>query len=210
MYLDSWLPDMTPTPTKLQLDALREVANIGCGQAATALSQLVGGRKVEISVPLVKLSTVDRLPEIVGGAETRVIGAILGMTGGLNGNLVLVLPEDDAHRLAGLLLNLPVESPLTDIARSALSETANILASACLSAIGQLTGLKLLPSTPSLTQDQAGSLMEDALKNLEAREGLVVVLEAKFFTSAAPIVGGQLLLLPDSDGLTALFSRLGV
>jgi chemotaxis protein CheC len=198
------------TPTQLQLDALREVTNIGCGRAASALSQLVGGRKVEIGVPVVKISPVDTLADLVGGADTKVIAAILGMSGGVNGNLVLILPEDDAHRLAALLLNHPVDEKLTEIGKSALSEAANILASACLSAIGQLTGLKLLPSTPTLTQDHAGAVMDDALSGLEAQKGLVVVLEAKFFTSTTPLVGGQMLLLPEPQGLKTLFSRLGV
>jgi chemotaxis protein CheC len=197
------------SPTKLQLDALKEVANIGCGRAANALSQLVGGRKVEIGVPEVKLSSVDRLPELVGGPDARVVAAMLGMTGELNGNLLLILPEADAFHLAGLLLNTTVGSQLSDIQRSALAEAANILASACLSAIGTLTGLKLLPSTPTLAQDSAGPVMEEALSQLDSESGVIVVLEARFFTSK-PLVGGQLLLLPDAKSLQTLFARLGV
>jgi chemotaxis protein CheC len=198
-------------PTQMQLDALREVANIGCGRAANALSQLVGGRRVEIGVPEVKMSPVERLAELVGGADTRIVAAVLGMSGELRGNLVLVLPEGDAYSLAELLLNDAVRPQgLSDVQRSALSEAANILASACLSAIGQLTGLTLLPTVPTLVQDLAAPVMEEALHRLDSQSGLVVVLEARFFTSAAPIVGGQLLLLPDAKSLQALFGRLGV
>jgi chemotaxis protein CheC len=200
------------SPTQLQLDALREVANIGCGRAANALSQLVGGRRVEIGVPEVKLSPVDRLPELVGAPETPVVAAVLGMSGEISGNLVLVLPEADAFRLAELLLNAPVVQQLTEVQKSALSEAANILASACLSAIGQLTSLKLLPSPPSLVQDAVGRTMEEISSHHDAQDGLVVVLEARFFTSGtgAPNVGGQLFLLPDAKSLPVLYSRLGV
>src|SRR4051812_29533556 len=121
------------SPTQLQLDALREVANIGCGRAANALSQLVGGRKVEIGVPEVKMSPVERLSDLAGGVDARVVAVTLGMSGELSGKLVLVLPERDGFHLAGLLLNGTVGTSLSDVQRSALAEAANILASACLS-----------------------------------------------------------------------------
>ena len=197
------------SPSALQLDALREVANVGCGHAASALSRLVGGRKVQIDVPRVVVTSVSEMSVLMGGADARVVAAVLRMEGELEGHLVLVLPEKDARQLCALLLDAPCVGPFNDVQQSALSEAANIVASACLTAIGNLTGLRLLPSPPILTEDQAGEVLGETLAS-RAASGVVVVLEASFQTAMNPSIGGQLLVLPDRKGLATLLSRLGV
>ncbi len=201
---------MSTEPTELQLDALREVANVGCAHAATALSQLVGGRKVQIDVPRVVMTTVDQMPQLVGGQDARVVAAVLGMDGELDGQLLLILPEGDAHQLASLLLNQPSQGRLTEVERSAIGEAANIVASACLNAMSALTGLRLLPTTPALSQETAAEVMDEAFEKTGTHAGLLVVLEARFFTAANPLIGGQLLVLPERASLMKLLGRLGV
>jgi chemotaxis protein CheC len=197
-------------PSPLHLDALREVANIGCGHAATALSQLVGGRRVDISVPRVVVTRVADLAELIGGAEAAVVACSLAMEGDLTGGLLMVLPESDAHRLCMLLLNQPSgEGPLQEDQRSAFGEVANIVASACLSAIGTLTKFRLLPGVPLTSQDSAGGVVDELAKGKGAAAG-VVALEAKFTTSVSPSITGQFLVLPDNGSLKKLLDRLGV
>lgn len=198
------------SPTELQLDALREVANVGCGHAATALSRLVGGRQVRIDVPRALVADPADLPALLGGEEQRVVAASLGMQGGLSGSLLLVLPEEDARRLCALLLNAPGEGALREDERSAFSETANIVASACLTAISHLTGLRLLPTVPTVAQTLAGVVVDDVLVQVEAQAGVVVVLEARFLAVATPPIEGQILMVPDRASLKRLLETLGV
>jgi chemotaxis protein CheC len=195
-------------PSELHLDALREVANIGVGRAASALSQLVGGRKVLIEVPQVMVLPVSEVTELIGGMDAPVIAASLGMTGELEGSLLLVMPEPDAHRLCGLLLNLQSSGALEDPQRSAFSEVANILASACLTAIGTLTQFRVLPSIPTLAQDTAQAVVQNALA--QDSQGKGVVLEARFSITPAPPITGQFLVLPKAQSLDKLLARLGV
>ena len=197
-------------PSDLQLDALREVANIGCAHAVTALSRLVGGRKVQIDVPRVLVAKVSELPAMVGGEAAAAIAAQLAMHGQLTGHLLLVMPQADAAHLCTLLLERPCAEPLDAAAQSALGEAANIVASACLTAIGTLTGLRLMPSTPVLSQGPAGDLVAAAIADCAADAGLVVVLEAHFQTDIAPALGGRLLVLPHHESLKALLKVLGV
>jgi chemotaxis protein CheC len=197
-------------PSELQLDALREVANIGCAHAVTALSKLVGGRKVQIDVPRVLVAKAGELPALVGGEEAAAIGAQLAMHGQLTGHLLLVMSQTDAAHLCTLLLERPSVPPLDAAALSALGEAANIVASACLTAIGTLTGLRLMPSPPELSQGTAGALVAQAVADCAAAEGLVVVLEARFQTEVAPALGGRLLVLPHHASLATLLSALGV
>ncbi|MGQ0505393.1 MAG: chemotaxis protein CheC [Myxococcaceae bacterium] len=201
---------MNAQPTDLQLDALREVANVGCGHAANALSQLVGGRKVQLDVPRVMVMPVADMSRLVGGPDARVVAAVLRMEGELGGQLLLILPDQDAHRLTSMLLNQPSTGELSEVERSAIGEVANIVASACLNAIAGLTGMRLLPSTPELVHDTAGIVMDEAFDKTESQTGLVVVLEARFFTSATPLIDGQMLVLPERSSLKKLLEKLGV
>ncbi|HLL55696.1 MAG TPA: chemotaxis protein CheC [Myxococcaceae bacterium] len=200
-------------PTDSQLDALREVANIGVGQAASALSRMVGGRRVDIGVPRAMVVERAELMQLLGGEGTQVVSASLGVVGDLSGQLLLVLMERDAVRLGAVLLGKPgtAEGPLGEDHRSAFAETANILASACLSAIGKLTNFKLLPSVPTLAEDSAGAVMDRALTQLDSGPpGKAVVLECRFTTAGSVPIEGQLLVIPHLESLKRLLERLGV
>ena len=196
-----------------QRDALREVANIGCGHAASALARLLGDKPVQLSVPRVESVDVSRdvssgaaaIPALLGGPTGRVLAARLGVEGALRGTLLMLLPASDGEALGRLLMG-PRPASAEDT-RSALSETANILASACLSAIGTLTGWRLLPSVPHLTEGPAGELVSDTVAGMEGASARVVVLETRFST---PQVSGQLLLLLEPRASRELLQRLGV
>ncbi|WP_257453543.1 chemotaxis protein CheC [Archangium lipolyticum] len=198
---------MSPHPSDIQLDALREVANIGCGHAVSALARLVGGRTVNLSVPRAMLAATSEVAQLLGGGETSVVAAKLGMEGQLRGVLLLVMPTEDSEALEALLLRRR-DAPLED-RESALSETANIVASACLSAIGTLTGWRLLPTVPALVRGTADAVVAGAMKEAEGNSR-VVVLETRFSAVGAPAVSGQVLLLLERESSRALLARLGV
>lgn len=198
---------MSPQPSDIQLDALREVANIGCGHAVSALARLVGGRTVNLSVPRAVLAAASELSALLGGGDAPVVAARLGMQGQLQGVLLLVLPDEDSTALEALLLRRH-DAPLEE-RESALSEAANIVASACLSAIGTLTGWRLLPSVPVLVRGAAGSVVAGAVKDVQG-DDRVVVLETRFSSVGAPAVSGQVLLVLERESSRALLARLGV
>ncbi|HYO54968.1 chemotaxis protein CheC [Archangium sp.] len=198
---------MSPSPSDIQLDALREVANIGCGHAVNALARLVGSRPVNLSVPRAVLAVAPEVAELLGGGDAPVVAAKLGIEGQLRGVLLLVLPTEAGAALESLLLrreDAPVEER-----ESALSEAANIAASACLSAIGTLTGWKLLPTVPVLVRGVAGAVVSGAVTEAEG-DNRVVVLETRFSAAGAPAVSGQMLLVFERESSKALLARLGV
>ncbi|MCP3139544.1 chemotaxis protein CheC [Pyxidicoccus xibeiensis] len=197
-------------PSDAQLDALREVANIGCGHAANALSRLMGGRKVDLSVPRVLLTAQADAAALLGG-DAPVVAAWLGIRGELKGVMLTVLPHADSLALEALLLGSP-SAPLEE-RDSVVAEVANIVASACLSALGRLTGWKLMPTVPTLRRTSARDVVDSALEQVPGAQGdtsRLVVLEARFQTASAPPVGGQLLLVLERDSSRALLARLGV
>jgi chemotaxis protein CheC len=197
-------------PTEAQLDALRELANVGCGQAANALSRLLGGRRVGLSVPRALVVPLGEITGLLGGPGTSVVAVTLGFSGTLRGQLLLVLPEDEAHRLSTMLTGELPGPSLSALGRSALSEVANILASACLNAISRLVRAQLLPSPPSLQSATAQAVVQRALESDLDGAGRAVVLEAQFQMAGSPGVEGQLLVIPDATSLPELWSLLGV
>ena len=194
-------------PSDVQLDALREVANIGCGHAANALSRLMGGRQVDLSVPRVLLTGASDAASLLGG-DSPVVASWLGMTGELRGLLLLVLPQQDGASLETLLLG--GKPAAQDERDSVIMEVANIVASACLSAIGRLTGWKLMPTVPTLRRASANAVVEAAVGQVPGDVRSVVVLEARFQSATSPTVSGQVLLVLERDSSRALLSRLGV
>jgi chemotaxis protein CheC len=195
-------------PNELQLDALREVANVGCGHAATALSRLVGGRRVHVELPRVWVRPAAEVNDLLGGPDARLVVTSFVMEGEVTGRLLLALAEPDGLRLSEALVNLPSVSPLSEHHHSALAEAANIVASACLSAIGGLTGQRLVPSVPTLFHGRAGDLTAQLWKADAART--MLVLDARFVAQLSPLLPGTLLVVPDAPGLKALLARLGV
>jgi len=185
----------------VHLDALQEICNIGMGHAATALSQMIG-KTVNLKVPKVTLAGLDQVPDIIGGAEQVVVGIYLQVWGDFRGNLLLIFPRDSAQNLNALLTGQPATSELilSEIHASALKEVANILAGAYLGAMGNLLGLSLLPSVPSLAFDMAGAIVDYILIELGQESDLTLVVETQFFGMGSTI-RGHFFLLPDPNSL---------
>ncbi|MBU1670487.1 MAG: chemotaxis protein CheC [Actinobacteria bacterium] len=202
-----------PTPRQLsamQIDALREVGNIGAGNAAIALSQMVD-KKVDLSVPKASLVPLVGVPGLVGGPETTVAGVYLSIAGDCSGSILLLLEKESASSLATLMV--PGEAravPELDVVkRSALQETGSILSGAYLMALGQLTGLLFKPSVPGFAMDMAGAIIDHVLVDLASTEDYVLVVETDFMVSGVKILG-HLILFPDLGMLATILERLGV
>lgn len=199
-------------PSAVQQDALGEVTNIGTGHAASMLARLVGALGVMVDVPRVWVTPAEGLVTVMGGGGPQMLSAGFRIEGGLTGWLVWALPLGDAKTLGDRLLLrekvLPghVQGSGRD---EALSEAANIVASACLSAIGTLTGLRLLPSPPSLEEGEVGALLREASEEA-GPHAQVVVLESRFQSTDTPAFGGRMALVLPPASLEVLLRKLGV
>jgi chemotaxis protein CheC len=193
-----------------QLDALRELANIGCGHAASALSKLLGGSAIGIEVPRAELVDVAALCEHIGGRDTLVVGVATDVAGTLSGRLLVLMPDADARALAGLLLGtMPPSGPLSPEAQSAICEAGNIVGSACLCALARAFGLEVMPSVPRLFQDAAGALLQK-LDPSRGQSKRALVLETRFLARQRHELGGHLLILPDLPTLPRLLGAMGL
>jgi chemotaxis protein CheC len=197
----------------LQLDALREVANIGAGHAATALSQMIGGT-IMISVPTINVSRLEEVPPQISAPEEPVAAVLMHMLGDLTGRTLLVFPKPTAARLAELMLRRPKDSAaeeLGEMEQSAIKEAGNILSSAYMNALSDFMGMMLLPSPPSLAIDMSTAVLTTAYLQFGTDRDYVFCVESEFYmTDVEERLRGFFLLLPDPASLQAILRAVRV
>ncbi|UCG85958.1 MAG: chemotaxis protein CheC [Gemmatimonadota bacterium] len=194
----------------LQLDALKEVANIGAGHAATALSQLTE-RRIMISVPQINVTGLEGLSEVVLDPDEIVAAVLMQMLGDLTGRTLLMLPEANAKLLCDLLLRRPpgTTESFEDLEKSSLKEAGNILGGAYMNALSDFMGMMLLPSVPSLAIDVASAVITSAQLGFGHDWDHVFCVETDFhFEEAGRKLKGHFLLLPDLASLKAILGAI--
>ena len=196
--------------TELQMDALREIGNVGAGNAATALSQIIN-RKIDMSVPKVSIMPLGDVPDVVGGADVMVAGVYLRVFGLAPGSILFLLPRDSTFYLVDMLMGRPqgTTEVLTEMDESAVMEIGNILAGAYLNALSHFTQLTLLPSIPALAVDMAGAILSVILIQLGQIGDHALVIETEF-TSEFEGVNGHFFLIPDPGSLGTILTAIGV
>jgi chemotaxis protein CheC len=195
----------------LQLDALREVANIGAGHAATALSQMIG-ETIMISVPRINVSRLEELPPQLASPDEPVAAVLMHMLGDLTGRTLLVLPRRTATRLSQMLLHNHATTPeFSEMEQSAIKEAGNILSSAYLNALSNFMGMMLLPSPPSLAIDMSAAVLTTAYLQFGSDKDFVFCVESEFLMSDSDEkLRGFFLLLPDPASLNAILKAVHV
>lgn len=194
-----------------QVDALREAGNIGAGNAAIALSQMVEER-IGLSMPRASVLPLSQVPDLVGGPEAPVAGVYLRIEGDVSGSIMLLINEDSARILTDLVLKAGEdETKLEDnvLYNSALQELGSILSGSYLNALGLLTGLLFRPTIPFFANDMAGAVVDCVLVDLGASEDYVIVIGTDFYVSSEKIEG-HLILFPDRGTLEIILGKLGV
>lgn len=190
--------------TEIQLDALRELANIGAGTAATALSQMLG-RPIDVSVPSARALSLADAVDAVGPADEEVTGVVLPVGGSLDAVVLLVFLRDSARTLCGLL-GVDADDAM---GISALSEIGNIVGCSYIGAFAAMTGLELDPMPPEAATDMLGAIVSSVLLGAALDTDMALVLDTELIVEGAECSFG-FLLVPTADGVGELLSRLGL
>ena len=196
----------------IQLDALKEVANIGAGHAATALSQMIGGT-IMISVPTINVSRLEEIAPQVAEPDEPVAAVLMHMLGDLTGRTMLVFPREAALRLSELMLHRASGSSreFGEMEQSAIKEAGNILSSAYMNALSEFMHLMLLPSPPSLAIDMSTAVLTTAYLQFGTEKDYVFCVESEFMmTDNSERLRGFFLLLPDPASLQAILRAVRV
>ena len=196
----------------VQIDALREVANIGAGHAATALSQMTGSA-IMISVPRINIARLEEIPPQIASPEEPVAAVLMHMLGDLTGRTLLVFPRPTAMRLSELMLRRPQGSSkgLGELEQSAIKEAGNILSGAYMNALADFMGMMLLPSPPSLAVDMSQAVLSTAYVQFGSDRDYVFCVESEFYMKDMDEhLRGFFLLLPDIPSLQAILRAVKV
>lgn len=193
-----------------QLDVLKEVGNIGAGNAATALSKLLN-RPVDMQVPLVNMLPFEEIIEALGGSEQIVLTIFLRVTGDAPGNMFFILTKQSAKQLLKHLAGIEIQNDefYSEMELSALNEIGNILAGSYLSSLADFTKLSMSPSVPSLAIDMLGAVISYGLIQYGEMGDRALFIDTKFF-EGNDAVEGHFFLVPDPDSFDKIFSALGV
>lgn len=194
-----------------QLDAIKEVVNIGAGNAATALSELIKTR-VEMSVPDIQILPFSRIAATIGGADAHVAGIYYSIKGEAPGIILFLIPTIDARRITSTLLKRSVSNgylSFDELECSALSELGNIMAGSFLNALGMFTSINFIPTVPALCIDMVGAILGSVLINLGMVSEYVLFIKTDFKYQGQPCLG-YLYFIPEAEALEAILKSLGV
>jgi chemotaxis protein CheC len=188
----------------LQLDALRELANIGSGKASTALSSMLG-RSVDITVPAARVLPMADAVSAVGDPEADATGVVLGVVGDMGASVLLLFTPQDAELMCGML---GVEAG-TEIGDSALQEIGNIVGTSYINALAEMTGMALEPTPPGVASDMLGAIVQTVLAERAGASDAALLLDSDLVVEETDC-SVSFLLMPDQGGVDQLLARLGL
>ena len=194
----------------MQLDALREIGNIGSGNAATALSATIG-KPVNIEVPTVRILDINEAVEILGGPEKLVAGILIKLEEGIRGAMMSIQSLEVVNLMLESLLGTTVESfeDLDEMQISAISEIGNILMGSYVNAISDMTGMAINLSVPGISVNMVGGMITVPMAMYCYEAEKIMMIEGNF-TFEGTTHKNNLLLIPDVESLKRVLTKLGV
>lgn len=195
---------------EIKMDVLKEVGNIGAGNAATALSRLLN-KPIDMAVPEVQLLPFEQIAESIGGSEQLVIAVFLRVEGDAPGNLFFIMSPEAGKNLLQNLAGIEVsqEGQFSEMEQSALGEIGNILAGSYLSSLADFTNLSMTPTVPALAMDMAGAILSYGLLQFGEMGDDALLINTTFLEGQNE-VEGQFFLIPDPQSFAQIFEALGV
>ena len=190
--------------TPMQIDFLKELTNIGGGNAATALSQMIN-RMIRMEVPRVSLVPYSRLFSDIIGEEEEVVAVSVRVLGDAPGSFLLVVKMADALGFIGMLTGQARPEDMNELAVSAMEETCNILCSSYLNAMTRMLDLTLISSVPAYARDMFGAILTTAYIESGQFDDTLLLVENLFRTESTRI-RAHLFFLPLPGSLDRIFS----
>jgi chemotaxis protein CheC len=192
---------------EFRLDVLKELGNIGAGHATTALSRLLGNKKLTLVVPQAMIVGMQESMGLCGGPESLVGAIYIRVSGGLCGHMALLLPFTSVQSLLGYLLGATPQE-FSDMELSTLQEVGNIVVTSYLNALAEMTNTVLYPSVPAVAVDMAAAVWSSILAGAEVADYITIVQTG--FQTDAEIIDGTIAFIPDEEDLAKLLEALGM
>lgn len=181
--------------TEMEMDALKEIGNIGTGNAATTLSKLLK-RDIEIIIPEMKFIEISKLANEFGGPEKIVTSSYIEIMGELNGEALLIFPRDCAEKVVDIMMSQDMGSSkmMDDMAQSAFKEMSNIFVGSYLSSLADFFHIRILPSIPHMTTDMLQSIMDFIIARVSNHSDTILGIKTKVEVKDIEIEGFLIIL----------------
>lgn len=189
------------------MDVLKEIGNIGAGNATTALASMLQCR-IDMAVPEVKLIEVDELAESLGGKERVMTAIFLEVEGDITGDIIFLLEKGSASFLVSKLMGMEVNADgFSEMELSCIKEISNIIAGSYLNSLSTLTNLKIYPSVPHLQMDMVDSLLHSPMSGAKDNDQILFIQTE--FTDDVQL-GGYFVMIPDTESYGKILGALGI
>ena len=195
---------------EVHIDVLKEIGNIGAGNAATSLSQMLN-REVDMATPVVRILDISEADRALGGPETPVTAILVKLNGDISGIMMFVIEQGFTQMLLETLLGetWAADKKFSDMEYSALSEIGNIMIGSYAASIASLSGLEIKISVPAVTADMAGALLTVPAAEMGSVSDKIIFIEDDFL-SASRTISANMMLVPDIVSLNKLMNSLGI
>jgi len=195
--------------TENYYDVLKEIGNIGAGNAMTALAQMLQC-KVDMKVPQVRLLEFSEVGELMGGEEQVMVGVFLGVEGEITGSMMFMVEEESARHLIQKITMgmLPEGNEFSEMGLSAMQEVGNIITGAYLNSLSTLTNLKVFPTPPALTVDMAGAILSVPVIQFGIFGDKILLIQSQFYDEIE--LDGYFILIPDMESYEKILTALGL
>lgn len=206
---------MTHHLSNFENDVLKEIGNIGVGNAATSMSNLMN-KNITMNIPYVHLLTINEIMDIVGGPEEIIVTTFCKMKGDISGTVYFVLSMEEASLIAKQMLQdetveITIVEDMNDMVTSALREVANIVIGSYISALADFTNMQIQTTIPFLSVDMAAATLVTGLLEFSRESDHAILIGSKFFgEEMVEQAKSHFLLVPDLDSIPELFKALGV
>lgn len=188
-------------------DVLKEIGNIGAGNATTALASLLQS-KVDMKVPQVMMLDFRDVGAILGGEEQEMVAAYLGVEGDITGSILFITRKETALQVAKKLLGDYCSDELGEMERSAVKEVSNIITGSYLNALASLTGLTIYPSVPDLAVDMAGAILSVPAIQFGIMGDKILLIQSQLTNEIE--MEGFFIMVPEVDSYEKILRSLGI
>jgi Chemotaxis protein CheC, inhibitor of MCP methylation len=192
--------------TELQISALREVVNIGVGNAVTSLSKMIS-KEIKIEVPGLKVELIEKVPDFAGGADTVVSGVIMHVAGDVEGYIMMMLPHEATETICKTITNEEEVDIMSPLNQSLIEEVGNILAGSYVSSLSNFLGLNIKLSPPMQTFDMLGAIIDHILIEMSQKAEHALLFDTLFMIEGNRM-NGTFLTLFDPDSMDIILERI--
>ncbi|MGN1314255.1 MAG: chemotaxis protein CheC [Lachnospiraceae bacterium] len=193
--------------SKQYFDVLKEIGNIGAGNATTALATMLQS-KVDMTVPQVKLLKFSEVGTLLGGEEQVMAGVYLAITGDIKGSIMFLVKEDVALHLIKKMMGDMATDLYGEMEKSALKEISNIITGAYLNALSSMTNLTIVPSIPDLCIDMAGAILSVPAIEFGELGDEMLLIQTQIYDEVS--IDGFFIMVPDMTSYQKILSSLGL